>query len=91
MRINAEKQRLKKYQDITNTSANLYYNILKRISQEQESFKKETTSFSRDSSDPQAQIQLAVKEAKLQSLMNYITGKYSQAYFLIPSFFFQTS
>ena len=34
MRINAERERIKKYQDITKNSAYTYYKILKRLSVE---------------------------------------------------------
>ena len=34
MRINAERERIKKYQDITQGSAYIYYKILKRITEQ---------------------------------------------------------
>lgn len=34
MRINAERDRIKKYQEITKESANMYYKIIKRLSEE---------------------------------------------------------
>lgn len=41
MRINAERERIKKYQDITKGSAFTYYNILKRLTEEYEHYKKD--------------------------------------------------
>ena len=81
MRINAERERIKKYQEITKTSAYTYYKILKRLTEEGQNFQKQqsedlTHSLSQDSSDPQVKIKLALKEAKLKNLLAYITGKY---------------
>lgn len=41
MRINAERERIKKYQDITKGSAHTYYKILKNITEEYEHYKKD--------------------------------------------------
>lgn len=41
MRINAERERIKKYQDITKGSAFIYYNILKKLTEEYEHYKKD--------------------------------------------------
>ena len=42
MRINAERERIKKYQDITKGSAYTYYKILKRLTDEGAKQQKET-------------------------------------------------
>lgn len=42
MRINAERERIKKYQEITKGSAFTYYNVLKKITEEYEKYKKDS-------------------------------------------------
>ena len=75
MRINAERERIRKYQDITKGSAYIYYKILKRITQEEVKLKKESTNNTRETTDPQKRIKIAIKEAKLKNLKFFITGK----------------
>ena len=52
MRINAERDRIKKYQDIAKGSAYTYYKILKRLSEESVKQTKENLNFQKDSQDP---------------------------------------
>jgi len=52
MRINAERERIKKYQDITKGSAYTYYKILKRFTAEGVKFMKENSNTSRETTDP---------------------------------------
>lgn len=73
MRINAERERIKKYQEITKGSAYTYYKILKRLSEESVKLTKEQMSNSRSNEDPQLKMKLALKDAKLKKLLNFIT------------------
>lgn len=41
MRINAERERIQKYQEITKGSAYTYYNILRRLTDEYDRYKKD--------------------------------------------------
>jgi hypothetical protein len=103
MRINAERERIQKYQDITKGSAYTYYNILKRLTDEYDRYKKDPSRFNtgadrkaqgspnqgskdrqsaeteerREVQDPLVKIQQALKESRLQSLLHFITGKYT--------------
>ena len=52
-----------------------YYKILKNLSNEKQSAKEEATS-KMVTEDPQGRIKAAIKETKLNSLLNYMTGKY---------------
>ena len=75
MRINAERERIKKYQQIINQSAILYYRILKRIHVEmnQQSKDDKEQLLKEDKKDPQVMIQNSLKETKIKNLMTYIT------------------
>ena len=75
MRINAERERIKKYQEITKSSAYVYYKILKRLSEESVKQMKENINNQRDSQDPQVKIKLALQDAKIKNLLHYMTGK----------------
>ena len=75
MRINAERDRIKKYLNITKTSANTYYKIIKRILEDSNNYIKEHNGQLKGETDPQVKIRLAMKEAKMKNLMGYITGK----------------
>ena len=75
MRINAERERIKKYQDITKGSAYIYYKILKRLSEQKNKFKEENSNKNRETTDPHEKMQIALKDTKLNNLMHYITGK----------------
>ena len=48
MRINAERERIKKYQDITKSSAYTYYKILKRLSDDSTKLAKENINNTRE-------------------------------------------
>lgn len=56
MRINAERERINKYQEITKTSAYTYYKILKRISEYEAKEMKEDYQVQNADIDPQAKI-----------------------------------
>ena len=73
MRINAERERIKKYQEITKGSAYTYYKILKDLTEYTSKNLKEQLEQHRDSSDPQVKIKLALRDAKLKNLLAYIT------------------
>lgn len=73
MRINAERERIKKYQEITKGSAYTYYKILKDLTEYTSKNMKEQRDLQGDSSDPQAKIKLALRDAKLKNLLAYIT------------------
>jgi hypothetical protein len=73
MRINAERERIKKYQEITKGSAYTYYKILKDLTEHTSKNLKEQLDQHRDSSDPQVKIKLALRDAKLKNLLAYIT------------------
>lgn len=77
MRINAERERIRKYQHITKESAYKYYKILKQLSSYKTSKAKEDAEASNavENQDPQYKIKAAIKEAKINSLIAYITGK----------------
>ena len=74
MRINAERERIRKYQDITKGPAYVYYKILKRLSVEGPLLLKEEQSQTPQIlQEPSAKIQRALYEQKLQKLTYYIT------------------
>ena len=73
MRINAERERIKKYQEITKGSAYTYYKILKDLTEYTTKSLKEQLDQHRDSSDPQVKMRLALRDAKLKNLLAYIT------------------
>ena len=76
MRINAERERIKKYQEITKDSAYKYYKILKNLSDYlQKQAKEEVNTLKKNDEDPQYKIKMAIKEARLKNLLAYITGK----------------
>jgi len=52
MRINAERERIKKYQDITKGAAYTYYKILKRLTEEKARFLKENNTLTAKTTDP---------------------------------------
>ena len=79
MRINAERERIKKYQDITKGSAYKYCKILNRITEDNAKIAKEENEGQKrfdSSADPQIKMKKALKEAKNKNLLVYITGKY---------------
>jgi len=79
MRINAERERIKKYQDITKGSAYKYCKILNRITDDNAKIAKEENEGQKrfdSSADPQIKMKKALKEAKNKNLLVYITGKY---------------
>lgn len=66
MRINAERERIRKYQDITKGPAYVYYKILKRLSVEGPLLLKEEQSQTPQLlQEPSAKIQRALYEQKL--------------------------
>lgn len=73
MRINAERERIKKYQEITKGSAYTYYKILKDLTEYATKTQKEQVGEERDSSDPQVKMKMLRRERKLKSLLAYIT------------------
>lgn len=73
MRINAERERIKKYQDITKGSAYTYYKILKRLTDEGAKQQKEASQSTRENQDPQFKIKIALNEAKIKNLLSYMT------------------
>lgn len=73
MRINAERERIKKYQEITKESAYTYYKILKDLTEHTSKGLKEQLDAQRDTQDPQKKIKLALRDAKLKNLLAYIT------------------
>lgn len=75
MRINAERERIKKYQEITKGSAYTYYKILKRLSDDHAKVAKESINNTRETQDPQLKIKLALNESKIKNLLHYMTGK----------------
>ena len=81
MRINAERERIKKYQEITKGSAYTYYKILKDLTEYTSKALKEQHEQHRDPADPQAKIKLALRDAKLKNLLAYITDFIKQAEF----------
>lgn len=52
MRINAERERIQKYQDITKGSAYVYYKILKRVTEESAKYSKEVAQKIKMTPDP---------------------------------------
>lgn len=76
MRINAERERIKKYQEITKGSAYTYYKILKRLSDDHAKVSKESINNNRETQDPQLKIKLALKDTKIKNLLHYMTGKF---------------
>jgi hypothetical protein len=79
MRINAERERIKKYQDITKGSAYKYCKILNRIHEDNKEITKEQNEGQKrydSSADPQIKMKKALKENKNKNLLVYITGKY---------------
>jgi hypothetical protein len=52
MRINAERERIQKYQEITKGSAYVYYKILKRVTEESGNYSKDIAQKIKMSSDP---------------------------------------
>jgi hypothetical protein len=83
MRINAERERIKKYQEITKGSAYTYYKILKRLSDDHAKVAKESINNTRETQDPQLKIKLALKDTKIKNMLNYMTG----TYFFISDYF----
>ena len=77
MRINAERERIQKYQDITKSSAYTYYKILKRISEYEAKGMKDDYQVLNADTDPQAKIKQSLKDAKLKNLLHFLTGKFS--------------
>ena len=80
MRINAERERIKKYQAITKESAYKYYKILKNLTAlKSERTKEENMAdYEEEDSlmnDPSSKIKAAIKEAKINSIISFITGK----------------
>lgn len=76
MRINAERERIKKYQDITKGSAYKYCKILNRITEDNAKIAKEENEGQKrfdSSADPQIKMKKALKEAKNKNLLVYIT------------------
>ena len=74
MRINAERERIRKYQDITTGPAYVYYKILKRLSVEGPlPLKEEFSQTPQLQQEPSAKIQRALHEQKIQKLTYYIT------------------
>lgn len=63
MRINAERERIKKFQDITKGSAYTYYKILKRITEDAKP-KQDENGHPKENKDPQIKMKLAMKEAQ---------------------------
>lgn len=82
MRINAERERIKKYQKITKTSAYVYYKILKRLSEESMKITKEQISNNRENQDPQARMKLALRDSMIKNLLHFMTGMFLKASFL---------
>ena len=76
MRINAERERIKKYQEITKGSAYTYYKILKRLTGEGMKQVKEEQAKAAINQDPQAKIASTLRDNRLQKLIYYITGKF---------------
>lgn len=75
MRIKSELLRIQKYESILKDMGFKYYKILKNLSNEKQYFKEEANNKMLDQ-DPQGRIKAAIKEHKLNSLLNYMTGKF---------------
>jgi hypothetical protein len=75
MRINAERERIKKYQEITKGSAYTYYKILKRLTGDMMKAVRDEQAKQAINQDPQAKIANTLRDNRLQKLIYYITGK----------------
>ena len=75
MRIKSELLRIQKYETILKDMGFKYYKILKNLSNEKQIFKEEVNN-SMTTEDPQGKIKAAIKEHKLNNLLNYMTGKF---------------
>lgn len=75
MRINAERERIRKYQAITKESAYKYYKILKNLSVVKNDKPKDDPNQLAGAEDPSSKIKAAIKEAKINAIISFITGK----------------